>query len=120
LVLDTLLKIPANFYVVTEWIPVAGDEAGREVNKRRLRVVFLSYPKGSGFAGGEEAPTATLNCVLRGGILRKRRPDMLQQLWAMFQGLTGIATDQLALSLQEIPSSSAMEMGQVMQAVEHQ
>jgi hypothetical protein len=38
----------------------------------------------------------------------------------MFQGLTGIATDQLALSLQEIPSSNAMEMGLVMQAVGHE
>jgi hypothetical protein len=43
---------------------------------------------------------------------------VLQQLWAMFQSLTGIATDQLALSLQEIPSSNAMEMGQIMQAVQ--
>jgi hypothetical protein len=45
---------------------------------------------------------------------------MLQQLWTMFQGLTGIATDQLALSLQEIPSSNAMEMGQIMRAVGHE
>jgi hypothetical protein len=45
---------------------------------------------------------------------------MLQQLWTMFQGLTWIATDQLALSLQEIPSSNAMEMGLVMQAVGHE
>jgi hypothetical protein len=35
----------------------------------------------------------------------------------MFQDLTGIPTDQLAISLQEIPSSNAMEMGQIMQAV---
>jgi hypothetical protein len=41
---------------------------------------------------------------------------MLKQLWAMFQDLTGIATDQLVLSLQEIPSSNAMEMGQITQA----
>jgi hypothetical protein len=34
LVLDTLLKIPANFYVVTEWAPLAVDKARREVNKR--------------------------------------------------------------------------------------
>jgi hypothetical protein len=45
---------------------------------------------------------------------------MLQQLWAMFQDLAGIATDQLAISLQEIPSSNAMEMGQIMQAVGHE
>jgi type IV secretion system protein VirB4 len=35
LVLDALLKIPGNFCVVTEWLPVAGDQARKEVNKRR-------------------------------------------------------------------------------------
>ena len=35
LVLDALLKIPANFYVASEWMPLATDKARREVNKRR-------------------------------------------------------------------------------------
>lgn len=35
LVLDALLKIAANFYVVTEWVPLAPDKARKEVNKRR-------------------------------------------------------------------------------------
>src|SRR6202522_4136512 len=35
LVLDALLKIPANFYVVTEWTAITTDRARREVNKRR-------------------------------------------------------------------------------------
>ncbi|HEY1742470.1 MAG TPA: DUF87 domain-containing protein [Granulicella sp.] len=35
LVLDSLLKIPANFYVATEWTPLATDKARTEVNKRR-------------------------------------------------------------------------------------
>jgi type IV secretion system protein VirB4 len=35
LVLDALLKIPANFYVVTEWTPLPTDQARKEVNKRR-------------------------------------------------------------------------------------
>jgi phenylpyruvate tautomerase PptA (4-oxalocrotonate tautomerase family) len=85
-----------------------------------VRVVFLSYPKGSGFTGGEEAATAALNCVLRSGHTADEKRDMLKQLWAMFQSLTGIATDQLAISLQEIPSSNAMEMGQIMHAVGHE
>ncbi len=85
-----------------------------------VRVVFLSYPKGAGFTAGEEAPTAALNCVLRSGHTAEEKTDMLKQLWAMFQKLTGIATDQLALSLQEVPSSNAMEMGQIMQAVGHE
>jgi phenylpyruvate tautomerase PptA (4-oxalocrotonate tautomerase family) len=88
-----------------------------KVPKNFVRVVFLSYPKGSGFTAGVQAPTASLNCVLRSGHTLEEKEDMLRQLWAIFQGITGIATDQLALSLQEIPSSNAMEMGQIMQAV---
>src|SRR5580698_1731893 len=88
-----------------------------KVPKNFVRVVFLSYPEGSGYTAGVEAPTAALNCVLRGGHSMAEKKDMLQQLWSTFQNLTGIATDQLAISLQEIPSSNAMEMGQIMQAV---
>jgi phenylpyruvate tautomerase PptA (4-oxalocrotonate tautomerase family) len=84
-----------------------------------VRVVFLSYPKGSGFAAGEKASTAALNCVLRSGHTDTDKTEMLKQLWSMFQDLTGIPTDQLALSLQEISSSNAMEMGQIMPSVAH-
>jgi phenylpyruvate tautomerase PptA (4-oxalocrotonate tautomerase family) len=84
-----------------------------------VRVVFLSYPKGSGFAAGQAATTAALNCVLRSGHTDDDKTEMLKQLWSMFQDITGIPTDQLAISLQEIPSSNAMEMGQIMQGVGH-
>jgi phenylpyruvate tautomerase PptA (4-oxalocrotonate tautomerase family) len=87
------------------------------IPKSFVRVVFLSYPRHSGYAAGEEAPTAALNCVLRSGHTVEEKTDLLNQLWSMFQKLTGIATDQLAISLQEIPSSNAMEMGQIMPAV---
>jgi phenylpyruvate tautomerase PptA (4-oxalocrotonate tautomerase family) len=88
-----------------------------KVPKQFVRVVFLSYPQGSGFAAGEEAPTACLNCVLRSGHTAEEKAKMLEQLWSMFQDLTGVATDQLALSLQEIPSQNAMELGQIMKPV---
>jgi phenylpyruvate tautomerase PptA (4-oxalocrotonate tautomerase family) len=91
-----------------------------KVPKNFVRVVFLSYPKGSGFAGGSEAPMSSLNCVLRSGHTVKDKTEALTQLWAMFQDLTGIATDHLSLSLQEIPSSNAMEMGQIMPEVGHE
>ena len=90
-----------------------------KVPSKFVRVVFLSYPRGSGFAAGERASTAALNCVLRSGHTDEDKTEMLKQLWSMFHDLTGIPTDQLAISLQEIPSSNAMEMGQVMQAVGH-
>ena len=91
-----------------------------KVPKNFVRVVFLSYPGGSGYSAGAEAPTAALNCVLRSGHTTQDKTDMLQQLWSMFQNLTGVGTDQLAISLQEIPSSNAMEMGQIMQEVAHE
>jgi phenylpyruvate tautomerase PptA (4-oxalocrotonate tautomerase family) len=87
------------------------------VPRNFVRVVFLSYPEGSGYTAGTEAPTAAVNCTLRSGHSVEEKADMLRQLWSTFQDLTGIATDQLALSLQEIPASNAMEMGQIMQAV---
>jgi phenylpyruvate tautomerase PptA (4-oxalocrotonate tautomerase family) len=87
------------------------------VPRNFVRVVFLSYPAGSGYTAGTSAPTAAVNCILRSGHGVAEKTDMLRQLWSMFQNLTGIATEHLALSLQEIPSSNAMEMGQIMQAV---
>ena len=93
----TVMKVPNNF----------------------VRVVFLSYPKGSGFAAGEQASTAALNCVLRSGHTDADKSEMLKQLWSMFQTITGIPTDQLAISLQEISSSNAMETGQIMPSVGH-
>jgi type IV secretion system protein TrbE len=35
LALDALLKIPANFCAVTEWVPLSAEKARNEVNKRR-------------------------------------------------------------------------------------
>src|ERR1700684_52179 len=90
-----------------------------KVPKNFVHVVFFSYPRHSGYTAGEEAPTAALNCVLRSGHTVEEKTDLLKQLWAMFQDLTGIATDQITISLQEVPSSNAMEMGQIMQAVGH-
>src|ERR1700722_3261146 len=84
-----------------------------KVPRTFVRVIFLCYPKGSGYSAGMEAPTAALNCVLRSGHTVEEKTDLLKQLWAMFQNLTGLATNQIAISLQEIPSSNAMEMGQI-------
>jgi phenylpyruvate tautomerase PptA (4-oxalocrotonate tautomerase family) len=91
-----------------------------KVPKNFVRVIFLSYSKGSGYSSGEKAPTASLNCVLRSGHTIEEKTDLLKQLWTMFQHLTGLATDQIAISLQEVPSSNAMELGQIMQAVGHE
>jgi phenylpyruvate tautomerase PptA (4-oxalocrotonate tautomerase family) len=91
-----------------------------KVPKNFVRVMFLFYPEHSGYTAGKEAPTAALNCVLRSGHTVEEKTELLKQLWSVFQKLTGIATDQLAISLQEIPSSNAMEMGRIMPMVGHE
>ena len=83
-----------------------------------VHVVFLSYASGCGYTAGEKAPTILLNCILRLGHSIAEKNDMLKQLWSMFQQLTGVATEQLAISLQESPATNGMEMGQIMPAVE--
>jgi phenylpyruvate tautomerase PptA (4-oxalocrotonate tautomerase family) len=87
------------------------------VPRNFVRVVFLSYQIGSGFSAGKASSTAAVNCVLRSGHSAEEKADALKQLWAAFQNLTGLAADQIAISLQEISASNAMEMGQIMPAV---
>src|ERR1700727_889902 len=65
------------------------------VPRNFVRVVFLSYPEGSGYTAGTAAPTAAVNCVLRSGHGVAEKADMLRQLWSMFQNLRGIATETL-------------------------
>ncbi len=86
---------------------------------KELRACHVSfYGMGRGYTAGEKAATAAVNCVLRDGHSAQEKNDMLKRIWSMFQQLTGVATEQLAISLQEIPASNALEMGQIMPAVE--
>jgi hypothetical protein len=92
----------------------------RHEGPKKLHPDCLSYQKGSGFTASQEAPTAALICVLRSGHTAEEKTNTLKRVWATFQELTGLATDQIATSLQEIPSSNAMEMGQIMPALGHE
>jgi phenylpyruvate tautomerase PptA (4-oxalocrotonate tautomerase family) len=85
-----------------------------------VRVVFISYPKGSGFTAGEEKPVAVLNCILRSGHSAREKTDLLEQLWSIFQAHSGAATDEIAICLKEIQSNNAMEMRTIMRSVGHQ
>jgi phenylpyruvate tautomerase PptA (4-oxalocrotonate tautomerase family) len=82
-----------------------------------VHMIFLSYQRGSGFSAGKEGSAASLSCVLRSGHTNEEKSGLLRKLWPMFQSLSAVATDQLVVSLQEIPASNAMEMGKIMHAV---
>ena len=68
-------------------------------------------------ADEDQASSTSLKCVLRSEHNPGREDRHAQQLWTTFQVLQGLPTDQLALSVQKIPSSNAIEIGQTMQAV---
>ena len=61
-----------------------------KVPKSFVHVIFLSYPKGSGFTAGKEGPAASLNCVLRSGHTAEEKTDLLKQLWSAFQNFSGV------------------------------
>jgi phenylpyruvate tautomerase PptA (4-oxalocrotonate tautomerase family) len=88
-----------------------------KVPKSFVHVVFLSYARGCGFTAGERASAVVVNCIMRAGHSVQEKSNMLKQLWSMFQQLSGVATEQLALSLQESPATNGMEMGQIMPEV---
>src|ERR1700727_363076 len=70
-----------------------------KVPRNFVRVIFLSYSRGSGYGAAEQAPVAALDCTLRNGHTAEEKTNLLTQVWAMFQHRTGIATDHLAISL---------------------
>jgi len=39
---------------------------------------------------------------------------MLKRLWPLVQAATGAPDEEIVLGIQEVPSSQAMEMGQIM------
>jgi phenylpyruvate tautomerase PptA (4-oxalocrotonate tautomerase family) len=88
-----------------------------KVPRSFVRVIFLSYARGSGYNAGEQGRVAALDCTLRNGHTTEEKTNLLMQVWATFQQHTGIATEHLAISLSEIPASNAMEMGQIMRPV---
>ena len=82
-----------------------------------VHIVFQEYPVGSGFTAGRPAATAALTLLIRSGRSAEYKRELLRRLWALFQGATRAPDDQIVIGIQEVPSSQAMEMGQLMPEV---
>jgi phenylpyruvate tautomerase PptA (4-oxalocrotonate tautomerase family) len=85
-----------------------------EVPKNWVHVVFQDYAPGSGFTAGEASATAALTLLIRTGRQPEYKRELLRRLWTLLQNATGAPDDQIAVSIQEIPPSQAMEMGRIM------
>ena len=90
------------------------------VPKNWVHMVFYEYPIGSGFTAGKPSPTAALTLLIRTGRSADYKREMLKRLWALVQAATGAPDAEIVLGIQEVPSSQAMEMGQIMPDVSSQ
>jgi phenylpyruvate tautomerase PptA (4-oxalocrotonate tautomerase family) len=79
-----------------------------------VHVVFQEFQPGNGFSAGEPAAAAALTLLIRSGRTDDYKRGMLLELWNLFQAATGAPDDQIVIGIQEVPSSQAMEMGQIM------
>jgi phenylpyruvate tautomerase PptA (4-oxalocrotonate tautomerase family) len=82
-----------------------------------VHIVFQEFQPGDGFSAGEPAAAAALTLLIRSGRSADYKRDMLRQLWSLFQAATGAPDDQIVIGIHEVPSSQAMEMGQIMPEV---
>jgi phenylpyruvate tautomerase PptA (4-oxalocrotonate tautomerase family) len=79
-----------------------------------VHIAFHEYPVGSGFTAGMPSPTAALTLLIRAGRSGDYKREMLKRLWLLVQAATGAPNEEIVLGIQEVPSSQAMEMGQIM------
>jgi phenylpyruvate tautomerase PptA (4-oxalocrotonate tautomerase family) len=94
------------------------DYAG--VPKNWVHIVFHEYPDGSGFTAGSPSQPAALTLLIRTGRSVDYKREMLKRLWSLVQAATGAPDEEIVLGIQEVPSSQAMEMGQIMPDVSSQ
>jgi phenylpyruvate tautomerase PptA (4-oxalocrotonate tautomerase family) len=76
-----------------------------------VRILFNTYPEGSGFLA--EAPSATvfLLCHIRAGRTIETKHLILKQLNDAAVKIGGISSDALSIVLEEIPPGHGMEFG---------
>jgi phenylpyruvate tautomerase PptA (4-oxalocrotonate tautomerase family) len=84
------------------------------VPKNWVHIVFHEYPEGSGFTSGRPSAMAVLTLLMRAGRSADYKREMLKRLWSLVQAATGAPDEEIVLGIQEVPSSQAMEMGQIM------
>jgi phenylpyruvate tautomerase PptA (4-oxalocrotonate tautomerase family) len=98
--------------------PKALPSESAGVSKNWVHVAFQDYAIGSGFTAGEPAATASSTLLIRSGRSAEYEHGLSTRLWKLLEGATRAPDDQIVAGIQEMPSSQAMEMGQIMPEVE--
>ena len=79
-----------------------------------VHVRFHTLAPGDGYTGGKPAKSAVLDGSIRAGRPREVTTQLLQELSAMYQRISGIPAWDLVVALREIPASNVMEAGHVL------
>jgi phenylpyruvate tautomerase PptA (4-oxalocrotonate tautomerase family) len=107
-----VLDSPAKEELADKLTAFHAEYAG--VPKKWVHIIFHEYPIGSGFTAGGPSPTAALTLLIRTGRSADYKREMLKRLWSLVQAATDVPDEEIVLGIQEVPSSQAMEMGQIM------
>jgi phenylpyruvate tautomerase PptA (4-oxalocrotonate tautomerase family) len=82
--------------------------------------IFPTYPRNHAYVAAERSPVYSIVGVIRAGHTPEEKSRLVQALWKMFQGKTGVSDRDLSIALQEVPASQAMENGVIMPEVGHE
>ena len=93
-------------YTITTQVGVL-DSAAKADLANKLTAFHIEY-------AGVPSPTAALTLLIRTGRSADYKREMLKRLWSLVQAATGAPDQEIVLGIQEVPSSQAMEMGQIM------
>ena len=78
-----------------------------------VRVFFQTYLPGSGFLASAPNAVSLLSGYIRAGRDTKIKQKMMAEFWSLYRDTTGTPEEQLAIFLQDVPSSQVMEYGAV-------
>ena len=79
-----------------------------------VHVRFQTVPVGDGYTGGKPAKSAVLDGTIRAGRPREVTTKLLEELYAMYQRISGISEWDLVVALREIPASNVIEAGHIL------
>ena len=85
-----------------------------------VRVLFHEFQPSDIFTGGKPLPCAMIRGVIRAGRSAEVKAQMLKELWAMLQKVTGLEDDKLLVSVQDNPAGNAMEAGAILPEPQHE
>ena len=83
-------------------------------------VIFQTVSRDSIYSGGKPAVKALIVGLFREDRSTEVKAQVLKELWSMYQKVTGLADDQLWVSLTEIAASDAMMFGAILPEPGHE